>query len=62
MRRAAWYPKPEATFTDALAGVRRHLWATYATRTSPSPPDALLLANLPIQLLRFLVDAACYAA
>jgi hypothetical protein len=61
-RRAAWYPKPEATFSDALAAVRRHLWADCATRNSPSPPGALLLANPPTQFLSFLVDAACYAA
>jgi hypothetical protein len=27
-RRAAWYAKTEATFIDALAAVRRHLWAS----------------------------------
>jgi hypothetical protein len=27
-RRAAWYAKDEATFIDALAAVRRHLWAS----------------------------------
>jgi hypothetical protein len=61
-RRAAWYPKPEATFSDALAAVRRHLWATCTTRNSPFPPGAPPLANPPAQLLNFLVDAACYAA
>ena len=25
-RRAAWYPKPAATFTDAIARLRHHLW------------------------------------
>ena len=61
-RQAAWYPKPEATFSDALAAVRRHLWASYANQNSPAPPGAPLLANPPPQLLSFLVDAACYAA
>jgi hypothetical protein len=61
-RRAAWYPKPEATFSDALAAARRQLWATCATRNSPAPPGDPLLANPPAHLLRFLVDAACYAA
>jgi hypothetical protein len=61
-RQAAWYRKPEATFGDALAAVRRELWATWANRNSPSPPGTPLLANPPAQLLRFLVEAACYAA
>src|SRR6188474_2373895 len=61
-RQAAWYPKPEPTFSDALAAVRRHLWATWANRNSPSPSGTPLLANPPAHLLRFLVDAACYAA
>jgi hypothetical protein len=61
-RRAAWYPKPEPTFSDALAAVRRHLWATGANQNSPAPPGAPLLANPPAHLLSFLVDTACYAA
>jgi hypothetical protein len=61
-RQAAWYPKPEATFNDALAAARRALWATCVNRNSPAPPGTSLLANPPTQLLTFLVDAACYAA
>jgi len=61
-RRAAWYPKPEATFSDALAAARRQLWATCVNRNSPSPPGTPLLSNPPAQLFSFLVDAACYAA
>jgi hypothetical protein len=61
-RQTAWYPKPEATFSDALAAVRRHLWTTWANRNAPAPPGAPLVANPPAQLLSFLVDAACYAA
>ena len=26
VRRSAWYAKQQATFSDALASVRRHLW------------------------------------
>jgi hypothetical protein len=26
-RCAAWYPKPQATFSDTIAGVRRDLWS-----------------------------------
>src|SRR5215213_9114052 len=61
-RQTAWYPKPAATFSDALAAVRRHLWADCATPNLPAPPGAPLLAHPPPQLLSFLVDAACYAA
>ena len=61
-RQAAWYRKSDATFGDALAAVRRELWAAWATQNSPAPPGDSRLANPPAQLLRFLVDAACYAA
>ncbi len=58
-RRAAWYPKAEATFADALAAVRRHLLASinYAT-SAPGADDS----SLPSPLWSALVDAWCYAA
>lgn len=56
-RRAAWYPKPAATFADALARLRQHLWfehlvtsAGEADMTEPIPPE-----------VRRLIEAACYA-
>ena len=52
----------EATSSDALAAVRRHLWAHFANQNSPAPPGAPPMANPPAHLLSFLVDAACYAA
>jgi hypothetical protein len=58
-RRAAWYAKPEPTFIDALAAVRRHLWAS---RNWPSPGRRVGMADPPAQLLGLLVEAACYAA
>jgi hypothetical protein len=61
-RQAAWYHKPEATFSDALAAARRALWAACANQNSPALPGAPLLANPPAQLTSFLVEAACYAA
>jgi DDE superfamily endonuclease len=61
-RQAAWYPKPEATFSDALAAARRELWAAGATQNAPAPPGAQPLANPPAHLTSFLVEAACYAA
>jgi hypothetical protein len=61
-RQAAWYAKPEATFIDALAAVRRQLWAGGTHRNSPSPPTTAPVANSPPQVLDFLVQTACYAA
>jgi DDE superfamily endonuclease len=61
-RHAAWYAKPEATFIDALAAVRRQLWASCNRRNGPPPPATEPIANSPPQLLDFLVEAACYAA
>ena len=61
-RQAAWYAKPEATFIDALAAVRRQLWASGNRRNSPSPPATEPMANSPPQSLDFLVESACYAA
>jgi hypothetical protein len=58
-RHAAWYAKAEPTFIDALAAVRRHLWAS---RNRPSPPAPEGMANSPAQSLGLLVEAACYAA
>jgi DDE superfamily endonuclease len=58
-RHAAWYAKPEATFIDALAAVRRQLWAS---RNWPSPRWQVGMANPPAQFLSLLVEAACYAA
>jgi hypothetical protein len=56
-RRAAWYPKPAASFADALARLRRHLWLEHvvtsagkADMTEPIPPE-----------VRRLIEAACYA-
>jgi hypothetical protein len=61
-RQAAWYAKPEATFSDALAAVRRQLWASGTGRNSPSPPATQPMVNSPRQCLDFLVEIACYAA
>jgi hypothetical protein len=56
-RRAAWYPKPAATFADALARLRQHLWfehvvssAGKADMTEPVPPE-----------VQRLIEVACYA-
>ena len=60
-RPSAWYAKPEATFLDALAAVRRHLWASRQANT-PTPMRAPDVADSPDRIFAALVDAACYAA
>jgi hypothetical protein len=59
IRRAAWYPKAEATFADALAAVRAHLWAS---RNCASPSDPAEQTDSAATLWASLVEIACYAA
>jgi hypothetical protein len=58
-RQAAWYHKPRPTFSDALALVRRQLWAV--TVSEPSVPDTDMV-KLPRALVERLTEALCYAA
>jgi hypothetical protein len=58
VRQAAWYPKAEATFSDALAAVRRDLWGDRNLAISSSDDDLLLI---PRQTLFSLLDLACYS-
>ena len=55
---ATWYPKEKATFSDALAAVRRHLWGGGNYPMSPSDPD---LGLIPRELLERLQQVACYS-
>ncbi len=59
IRTAAWYPKAEPTFADALAAVRRALWDAGNTHTQVTGPDVALS---PGHFLASLVEAAAYAA
>ena len=52
-----WYPKQEATFSDALAAVRNHLWQLDKYSTSPDVADALLI---PAHLFRALRHVALH--
>ena len=56
-RRAAWYPKPAATFADALARLRQHLWFE---RLVTSPESADITQPLP-PAVRGILEAVCYA-
>jgi hypothetical protein len=58
-RHAAWYPKAEPTFVDALAAMRRYLWEQ---RNSPAPPAPLGSLNSSEGILDTLIEIACYAA
>ena len=58
IRTAAWYPKPLPTFSDALALVRRTLWAYLTFQTSLEEPDML---KIPRVLLERFHDLLCYS-
>jgi len=59
VRQAAWYQKAQPTFADALALVRRELWAQAAFRLSASEPD---MVKVPRRFIERLTDTLCYAA
>ena len=56
---AAWYAKRAAAFSDALAAVRRAIWADAASRASAAGGKA---GKFPRTVLERLTDLACYAA
>lgn len=57
IRSSAWYDKKEATFSDALALVRRVIWTRIKFSQSPQDPDFVLI---PPAILQGLGDAMCY--
>ena len=59
IRSSAWYDKKEATFSDALALVRRVIWFNIKFNQSPQDPDPILI---PPPILQGLVDTMCYMA
>ena len=59
-RATAWYAKTHPTFADAIALVRRHIWAQQET-FSPSEPG-LELIKLPRGIYRRMLDTLAYAA
>ncbi len=58
-RTASWYPKPLLTFSDALATVRRELWAHHHFRMSTTTTE---IAQIPRATINALIAVACYAA
>ena len=57
VRQSAWYAKQQATFSDALASVRHHLWEVEYFSTST--PDAELI-EVPRLYLQGLMQSVCY--
>ena len=58
-RCAAWYPKPQATFSDTIACVRRDLWSHAYFSISPHESD---MVKIPRPLVDRFIDSLCYAA
>lgn len=58
VRQTSWYIKGEATFSDALAAVRSHLWRRPNYLRSPQNPDLFLI---PQAALFSLLESACYS-
>ncbi len=58
-QQTAWYRKRQATFTDVLAAVRRHLWNDFNYSTSPQNPDVILLSRSDLARL---ADVVCSSA
>lgn len=59
IRQAAWYPKARPTFIDALALLRRDLWAHRAFSLLGPGLD---LITIPQQFLDHVTETLCYAA
>jgi hypothetical protein len=60
VRGAAWYEKQRPTFSDALALVRRQLWAREETFYRSSRESDTI--KVPREFMERLTDAICYAA
>ena len=59
VRQAAWYHKAHPTFSDALALVRKELWAEATFYGSPREADTV---KVPRALVERLTETLCYAA
>ena len=57
-RSAAWYHKPEPSFSDAIAAVRRLLWSAPSLSMSRLDPDRV---EIPTKLWQRLTETLCYA-
>jgi hypothetical protein len=60
VRGAAWYDKRHPTFSDALALVRRQLWAQEETFCGSAQENDMV--KVPREFVERLTEAVCYAA
>jgi hypothetical protein len=60
VRGAAWYDKTRPTFSDALALVRRQLWAQEETFCGSGQENDMV--KVPREFVERLTEAVCYAA
>lgn len=60
VRRAAWYDKSRPTFSDALAVVRKQLWAAECIFCGSAQESDLV--KVPREFMERLTEAVCYAA
>jgi hypothetical protein len=60
LRQTAWYHKRDPTFADALALVRKELWAQ--ERTFCGSLSAIDTVKVPREFVERLTEAVCYAA
>jgi len=58
VRETCWYPKQEATFSDALAAVRGQLWSGFYSNVSSADTEMCLI---PRPVLEALQQVACYS-
>jgi len=56
---SAWYKKTDATFSDVIALVRRHIWYSKNYNNSSNPSDSTYFHD---GFLETLLDLVCYAA
>jgi hypothetical protein len=59
LQQSGWYSKQEATFSDVLAAVRRHLWSAHNNPPSLEKGQTCLI---PAQLWRQVQEVLSYAA
>jgi len=57
--KSAWYQKSEATFSDIIALVRRHIWASKYYANSSKTPEHNLIED---DFVNVLIELVCYAA
>lgn len=59
LQESGWYSKKESTFSDVLAAVREHLWAS---RNHPQTPELGQTCLILVDLWRQVQQVLTYAA